>query len=110
MLLTRYTCDGMGMFHAIGTLVVNKDMSVADEQDVFDAEEYFSIHLEVPDIFPTSGKTKSYFTEEGLRAFEEQIDTITYYLDMYLAPISVEKKEYDGVVLYEDPYQVVLAA
>ncbi len=110
MILTRFTCNGAGMFSAIGDLI-EKDMPAAEEQEVFEAEEYFGIHLEVPDIFPKMcGKTKSYFTEEGLKAFEEQIDTISYYLDMYLGPVNVEKKFYSGAVLYEDPYQVVLAA
>ena len=112
MVLTRFTVEGKGIFRALQKLFDKADMSVADEQDLFDAEEVFERDLEVPDIYQ-NGVTKStaWFTELGMKEFEEALDTILYYADLYLeAPIKKESMEYDGDVLYKDCYQVVLAA
>ena len=85
---------------------------VADEQDLFDAEEVFERDMEVPEICTDkSQNATSWFTEEGIKEFEEALDTLCYYADIYLdEPIKVECIDYQGAPLYKDCFQAVLAA
>lgn len=110
MILTRYTINGKGIFQALQLLFNEVDMSVADEQELFDAEEVFERDMEVPDVCTTQ-KTTSWFTENGVKEFKDALDTILYYADIYLEEkIKVEKRELEEQPLYQDYYQVVLAA
>jgi len=112
MKLTRYTVDGKGIFRALLKMFNEVNMSATDEQDLFDAVEIFERDMEVPDICHDGiTKTASWFTENGVKAFAEALDTISYYAELYLhKQIKVEFIEYDGVPLYKDYYQAVLPA
>ena len=112
MVLTRYTIDGKGIFRTLQNMFNEVDMSVADEQELFDAQEEFERDMSVPDICTNKDvKTTCWFTEEGLAHFDYSLDTLMWATDMYLGK-QIEKKciEYTGTPLYLDEYQAVLAA
>ena len=112
MTLTRYTYKGKGIFRSLHKDFEKADMSVSDEQNLYDAEEVFDRYMEVPDICTDKiVQTRSYFTEEGLKEFRRALDTICYYADLYLEhPVKVKTIDYAGEILYKDYYQVVIPA
>lgn len=113
MTLTRFEFCGTGIFHCLKMFDIECDMLVADEQDLFDAVEIFERDMPVPDICTSNMKTKSYFKDFGLERFGEEIDTMLFYFREYLYPfgaVNTEVIEYVGDILYQDDYQVVVAA
>lgn len=110
MKLTRYTCKGIDIFRKLNDFR-SINISEEEEDELCDAENEFDKYLSIPDICRSKAiKTVSYFTEAGLARFKEDIDTILYYLDIYIGPINKETTENTGNILYQDEYQVVLSA
>ncbi len=110
MVLIRYTFNGEGIFRAM-QLFDKADMTVADEQDLYDAERPFEEYMSVPDVCTIMGDTKSYFTEKGEKFFLDSLETISFYFENYFGDLGKVEKEvirHSGEVLYQDCYQVVL--
>ena len=89
---------------------MKKSLPVQDEQDIWDAEERFEAEMEVPEICTDKNvQSTSWFTQEGIKWFQEALDTLVYYADIYLdSSIKIESIEYDGEPLYKDWCQVVI--
>ncbi len=113
MKLIRYTFAGKGLFHAMN-LLDNVKLSYNEEADLIEAEREIEEYLAVPDVCTMLAKVKCYFTEAGVKRFDDSIDAICYYMNNKLADIGkVEKEEVDcpeNKTIYLDQYQAVLTA
>lgn len=111
MKLTRYTVNGVGIFRKLQLLFNEVDMEVADEVDLYAAEDVFEERMIVPDVCTDKTiQSTSWFTEKGMIEFEDAIDTILLYASLYLdASVKKEVIEYDRPYLYKDDLQVVIA-
>lgn len=108
---TRFEFGGTGMFHALD-LLEEADMTPGDAGDYEYAYRQFEERLPVPDTCRDTGNTVSYFTDDGLKAFEEPIRIYLDLFDRYLSEagtgeiVKTVSDIPDGQVLYRDRYQV----
>ena len=115
MKVTRYEFDETGIFHAM-ELFDGFSMEDEDAQNYKYAEERFECNLEIPDILSNENniKTRSFFTEEGLKAFSLELYILCDLFERYcegagfgeMKKITLDIDE-DSVV-YQDEYQVLV--
>jgi hypothetical protein len=108
---TRYTFDGVGIFHAID-LLLECDMERNDREDLDWACNKFENELIVPDASVVEG-TRSYFTEQGLDHFSEPLVVFVSLFQKYLeeagiGELSVEHRNVpDDKIAYSDNFQIL---
>ena len=114
MVGTRFEFGGTGIFHALNVLE-NCEMSLQDEMDYDWATTMLERDLQVPEILAPGNKTKtrSYFTQEGMDAFKEEIDVLYNLFQNYaegaglgeLEEIIKDIRPED--IIYRDEYQIL---
>lgn len=117
-MLTRYEFGDTGIFHSL-QLLDGINMEITDKEEFKEADNNFEKNLPCPPplLFSESNqlRTKSYFTEKGVKRFQKDIDTYIYLFEKYLVPsgigeISISKipnaKKKD--IVYQDEYQTVI--
>ena len=111
-IISRYTCNGLGIFRKLMFKFNEAGMSVMDEQELCDAMDEFEYYMPVPDVCVDKNvETTSWFTEYGEKAFREALETLSFYVERCLGEeIQVERRELPDNYLYKDEYQVVLTA
>ena len=115
MLLTRYTCGGIGIFKgpcaSLVNLVSDYGGTAEEENEVVDAYNEFERYMRVPNVVSSTRiDTISWFTEEGIEKFKDCLETIIFYANIYLdCPVVIEHRELDEKPLYKDEYQVIFA-
>ena len=112
MIISRYTCDGLGIFRNLMLQFNKADMSAMDEQELYDAMDEFERYMPVPDVCVDKNvETTSWFTEYGEKVFREALETLSFYVERCFGEeIKVERRELPDDYLYKDEYQVVLTA
>ena len=98
----------VGIFHVLTELeeAMQENASIEEQQELADAEE--AIERELPCLTDMGVSTVSWFTEKGSEKFYDEIQTIIYYIGLYLG-ITVTKRETitnNSPVVYEDEYQI----
>ncbi len=112
MKCTRFEFDGVGIFHNIDMLMAC-DMTQPDREDLQYVINEFDATLQIPDIVEKA-KTLSYFTENGLKAFRNELDILYRLFDEYCGNAGLgEIEEFDvdipeDKIVYQDEYQVVI--
>ena len=88
-------------------------MNYKDEVAYDDYSEDLERFLPVPDIYSSEKRpTKCWFTEKGYEYFHEAMEVFCDLIEYYLKdqPEKLTIDDYQGEVLYKDPYQVVMLA
>ena len=112
---TRFTFGNTGLFQAT-ELLDDADMEAVDWAEYQWAMHEFNAGLEVPDICqPRAGiKTRSFFTDEGLKSFSLALDVLYELFQKYAEAAGlgeIQERVYmipEEDILYQDEYQVLI--
>ena len=114
MCCIRYEFGGTGIFHALDILF-DCDMEQADAEDLERAEYILERDLPHPDIDlkDTQSRFTCWFTEKGVAAFGEELDTMVYMYRKYLESAGmgemriIQREIAEQSIVYRDDFQVV---
>ena len=99
----------IGIFHILN-LLEEQTMTPGDYGDLEFAESEFNLKLPVPS-YPDGKETEAWFTEHGVKTFEEAIDILDILVGEYLSNFGYHfyelSNEPNGNIMYSDEYQVV---
>ena len=112
----RYTFNGRGLIQAmdeIDDLVNSGVIDTAEERYMYRrGEEPLNMLLPEPPVCKER-EVRCWFTEEGNKYFKYPLQVISDVFNKYLgdkAKVVVESKVYDGPILYQDDFQIVVPA
>ena len=114
MCCIRYEFGGTGIFHALDILF-DCDMEQADAEDLERAEYILERDLPHPDIDwkDTQSRFTCWFTEKGVAACREELDTMVYMYRKYLESAGmgeiriIQREIAEQSIVYRDGFQVV---
>ena len=101
--------EEIGIFHILN-LLDKQNMTDGDYEDFVWAERKFNIELPTPS-YPDCVNTEAWFTDFGIKHFEEALDILKCLIEKYLYNFGYHFRELlnnpNAESMYSDKYQII---